>query len=68
MNVHFNAIVMLSFIFISYLIRNVVNYIFGVFFSYSNYIVMFSIKFFGFNVRFIVPMGGQRGFFGFAAK
>ena len=29
---------------------------------YLNSIVMFSIKFFGFKVRFIVPMDGQRGF------
>ena len=36
-------------------------------FSYLNSIVMFSSKFFVFNVRCIVPMGGQRGFFGFAA-
>ena len=37
------------------------------FFSYLNSIVMFSINFFGVKVRFIVPMVGQRGFFGFAA-
>ena len=62
---------MLSMIFImyffSYFSRNVVNYIFRVSFSYLNSMVMFSIKIFGFKVRFIVPMDGQRGFFGFAA-
>ena len=62
---------MLSMIFImyffSYFSRNVVNYIFRVSVSYLNSMVMLSIKIFGVKVRFIVPMDGQRGFFGFAA-